>query len=458
MMRCRRTSKWRTVAAIVILGAMCGMQSRDAYAADSWQAGFSRVVITPDKPTFASGYGGRNKPSDGKIHDLYVRAAALRDPSGHMVVFVAMDLIGISDHMQNLVSDHVSEKYGLKRADVMLCSSHTHCGPALDGKLSHMLALKPADWKRIRENQKSLDANLIAAVDKAVADLKPAKLFTGNGKTGFAVNRRKPIGTGPTDHDVPVLRITSADGKTLRGVIFGYACHNTVLSFYKWCGDYAGFAQLKLEDRHPGTVALFFSGCGADQNPLPRRTVELADKYGRMLAKAVDDVLEGKMESVSGGLKTEFQSIDLVFDTIPPKAQFEQELAKGNRYQKARAQLLLAEIEKNGTLPKTHPYPVQVWAIGKNVNLIALGGEVVVDFALRLKKELGPHRTWVAGYANHVMAYIPSERILKEGGYEGGTSMLYYQLPTRWKSGLEAQIVDTVKTLVKRAGSKTAGR
>eukprot|EP00913_Durusdinium_trenchii_P008922 g8388.t1 len=327
-----------------------------------------------------------------------------------------MDLIGISAQMRKLAADHAAKKYGLKRADVMLCSSHTHCGPALDGKLSHMLALTEADWKRIRENQKSMNAKLIRAIDTAFRDLKPARLYTGIGKTGFAVNRRKPIGTGPTDHDVPVLRVTSADGKTLRGVIFGYACHNTVLSFYKWCGDYAGFAQLALEDRHQGAVALFFTGCGADQNPLPRRKVELADKYGRMLAKAVDDVMNGKMESVDGRLRTAFRSIDLSFDTIPPRSQFEQELAKGSRYQKARARLLLAEFDKFGALPKTHPYPVQVWAIGDNVDFVALGGEVVVDYSLRLKKELGAGRVWVAGYANHVMAYIPSERILKEGG------------------------------------------
>lgn len=430
-----------------------GAVTTSARAGDSWQAGFSRVVITPEKPMFASGYGGRNKPSDGKIHDLYVRAAALRDPRGHTAVFVAMDLIGVSDSMQQLVANHAQRRYGMKRADVMLCSSHTHCGPALDGKLSHMLALQPADWKRIRENQQTLNRKLIRAIDKAVADLKPAKLFTGNGKTGFAVNRRKPIGTGPTDHDVPVLRITSADGKKLRGVIFGYACHNTVLSFYKWCGDYAGFAQLVLEDRHPGAVALFFTGCGADQNPLPRRKVELAEKYGRMLAKAVDDVLDTGMRPVAGELKTAFKSIELTFDTIPSKAYFERELAQGNRYQKARARLLLAEFNKNGALAKTHPYPVQVWAFGDNANLIALGGEVVVDYSLRLKKELGAGRTWVAGYANHVMAYIPSERVLQEGGYEGGTSMLYYQLPTRWKPGLESQIVKTVKALVRKVGS-----
>lgn len=419
-------------------------------AEKSWRAGFSRVVITPTEPMFASGYGGRNKPSSGKIHDLYVRVAAMQDPTGHKTAFISLDLIGISEPMSVGISTYLKTKQGLKRADVMICCSHTHCGPALDGKLSHMLDLKEKDWAAIRRNQKRLDANIRKAIDKAFADMQPAKLFVGNGKTTFAVNRRPPIGKGPVDHDVPVLKFTKPDGKTIRGVIFGYACHNTVLSFYKWCGDYAGFAQLALEGRYSKAVALFYTGCGADQNPLPRRKVELAEKYGRMLADAVGKVVASKMQPVTGGIRTAYKEIDLSFDKIPPKSRWERILKTGNRYEKARAKLLLAEIAMNGSLAKTHAYPIQAWQLGKRVTLLAFGGEIVVDYSLRLKKELGKQTTWVAGYANHVMAYIPSERVLKEGGYEGGRSMIYYQLPAHWKPGLEDQIVKTATALMKQ--------
>jgi hypothetical protein len=91
-----------------------------------------------------------------------------------------------------------------------------------------------------------------------------------------------------------------------------------------------------------------------------------------------------------------------------------------------------------------------VWRLGSGPTLVALGGEVVVDYSLRLKKELGPDRTWVAGYANDVMAYIPSYRILKEGGYEGGGAMLYYGLPTVWGPRVEELIVKAVHDQVKR--------
>lgn len=431
---------------------------RSSAAEKSWQAGFARVAITPTEPMFASGYGGRSKPSSGKIHDLYVRAAALTDPAGHSVVFVSLDLIGVPKAFADYVAAHCRKKYGLARADVMLCCSHTHCGPALDDKLSHMLALKDSDWAAIRHNQKRLNANVLGAIDAAFSSRKPAALAAGNGTAGFAVNRRPPIGKGPTDHDVPVLRITSPDGKTVRGLIYGYACHNTVLNFFKWCGDYAGFASLDLEAAYPKSVALFFSGCGADQNPLPRRKVELAQKYGRMLSAAVRKVAGGTMTPNRGNIRTAFRNIDLAFDDVPPKAAWERELKTGNRYQKARARLLLDEIAARGSLPKSHPYPVQVWNLGDRITWVALGGEVVVDYSLRLKRELGRQNTWVAGYANHVMAYIPSERVLKEGGYEGGRSMLYYQLPAKWKPGLEDQIVAAVRALAAETGRPKSQR
>jgi len=435
------------VVAVCLTGSLPGAGSADDVT--SWQAGFARAVITPEQPMFASGYGGRSKPSRGKVHDLYVRVAALKDPSGHRGVVIAMDLIGVPRKMADTVTAHVVKEHGIPRADVMLCCSHTHSGPALDDKLSHMLPLDDDDWKQIRRYQQSLNKKVQSAVDRAVADLQPARLFAGVGTTGFAVNRRPPIGKGPTDHDVPVLRITTPDGKTVRGLIFGYACHNTTMSFYQWCGDYAGFAQLNLEQQYPDAVALFFTGCGADQNPLPRRKIELARKYGRLLSQAVQKVVSQKMTPVRGTICTAYREIPLAFDTIPPKAKWKRDLKTGNRFEQARARLLLTEIAEKGSLPKTHPYPVQVWQLGRQVTWVALGGEIVVDYSRRLKRELSGNMIWVTGYANHVMAYIPSERVLEEGGYEGGSSMLYYQLPTRWKPGLEDQIVGTVKLMVR---------
>ncbi len=447
-------TRMQAITSSVLLILVLASSSTFVFAADpdkvSWQAGFDKVVITPDEPIWMDGYGGRSKPAEGKIHDLYAKAAALRDPSGKLVVFVSTDLIGVPIKMTRLIAAQMKQRHGLEREDIMITCSHTHCGPALDHDLSHMLDMKASDWDKVYKYQDQLNHKIIGIMEGAIKALQPSRLKTGVGNCGFASNRRTPKGLGPYDHEVPVLRVTSVDGSELRGVIFGYACHNTTLSFYQWCGDYAGFAQIHLEDRHPGAVALFFAGCGADQNPLPRRKVELAQKYGRMLGVAVDKVLDSKMQSVEGSAGSAFKEIDLAFDRLPSQKELEAELKNGNRYTRARATLLLHKLKENGKLDATYPYPVQVWRLGNAVTWVTLGGEVVVDYSVRLKKELGQGRTWVTGYANDVMSYIPSERVLQEGGYEGDSSMIVYQKPSKWKAGLEDQIVGTVHALNKQ--------
>jgi hypothetical protein len=111
-------------------------------------------------------------------------------------------------------------------------------------------------------------------------------------------------------------------------------------------------------------------------------------------------------------------------------------------------------FNQKGNLEHEYPYyPVQAWRLGDQLIWIALGGEVVVDYDFRLKKELGQRRLlWVTAYANDVMAYIPSKRVLDEGGYEANFSMMNYGLPGKWAPGIEEKIIGKVHELVRAAG------
>jgi hypothetical protein len=90
--------------------------------------------------------------------------------------------------------------------------------------------------------------------------------------------------------------------------------------------------------------------------------------------------------------------------------------------------------------------------------MIALAGEVVVDYSLRLKAELPGSPVWVAGYSNDVFGYLPSVRILQEGGYEGGGAMLYTQLPGPFAPSVEKRVVDKVHELVKKVRASKAAK
>ncbi len=430
-----------------------------ASAEAGWKAGVAKTIITPETPMAMSGYGGRDNPADGKLTDLWAKAAVLEDADGNRGVIITLDLVGIDRTLSQAVCNSLQEKYGLKRAQIAICTSHTHTGPVVGMNLGplHYLIQTKEQQALIDEYAVTLRSKIVDVVGEALADLQPAQLAWGTGTATFAVNRRenKPYdkaaewrtaGTlkGPIDHDVPVLAIKS-EADDLRGVVFGYACHSTTLSFTQWSGDYPGYAQIELETLHPGCVAMFWAGCGADQNPLPRSTVELAQHYGRRLADAVDSVLlTSALLPLADKLTTSYAEIDLQLAELPTKEQLEADTRSDNRYTVARAKMLLDQLAGGKPLSPTYPYPVQTWQIGGDVQFVTLGGEVVVDYAIRLKAELIGTKTWVAGYCNDVMAYIPSRRVLTEGGYEGGGAMVYYGLPTVWAPEVENAIVAEV--------------
>jgi hypothetical protein len=424
-----------------------------------WKAGVAVHVITPDGLLWMAGYAARKKPAEGKKQDLFVKALALRDPDGGELLLLTSDLVGIPRSLSEAVTTEVMRRTGLKRQQILLTVSHTHCGPVTRDNLTDMYDMPADEAKKIGPYTDKLKGWMIDTLVKAHEGLAPARLSFGQGTARFAVNRRQPTPKGiinginpdgPVDHDVPVLRVEGTDGK-LRAVVFGYACHNTTLQFLQWCGDYAGYAQEYIQDKHPGAVAMFWDGCGGDANPLPRGTVELCQKYGRALATAVEDVFKDKMTPVRGTLKARYATIALALDKLPDKEQFAADLLSKQFAVRKRAERLLKVLRDGGKIDDQYRhYPVQVWRLGDGPLWVALGGEVVVDYSLRLKKELkGERPVWVAGYSNDVMAYIPSERVLKEGGYEGDTSMIAYGLPTRWAPGLEKKIVEKVHQLVK---------
>jgi hypothetical protein len=177
----------------------------------------------------------------------------------------------------------------------------------------------------------------------------------------------------------------------------------------------------------------------------------MAEGYGKDLARGVEDVLKAPMTNVVGQLGLSYVECDVPFADLPTRDQLVRDTTNEHKATANRAKKLLAELDKGLPLLATYPYPVQAWQLGADVTLVTLGGEVVVDYALRLKREFGRESLWVAGYANDVMAYIPSLRVLKEGGYEGGGSMPIYGLPAVWGPRIEEIIVAAVHNQVDAA-------
>jgi len=443
---------------LVVLGCWSAQAQTQEPAAYAWKAGAASVKITPDKPMWMAGYASRTKPSEGVELDIFAKALALEDTEGHRLVMLTMDLIGIPQKLRQVVEEACAQKYHVPPENLVLNASHTHSGPEFRVENSLYLEVMDHDDKANEEYGRKLAQQLIAIAGEAVEKLAPARVQYTHARCGFAMNRRlptrlggyanSPYPDGPVDQNVPVLEVSSPDGKELRAVMFGYACHNTTLALQTINGDYAGYAQRDLEQAHPGVIALFMNGCSGDQNPYPRGTIELAQLHGKTLATAVEAALTVvQKKPVPGPIKAALERVPLAFGTPPTKEALEKDVASTNKWAAAHAKRQLQILAKEGHLEPSYPYPVQVIHFGNEIGMVTLGGEVVIDYDLRIKKELGMPVVWMAGYSNDVMGYIPSLRILKEGGYEGGGAMLFTAHPGPWSDQVEDTIMSTVMKL-----------
>ncbi len=442
------------VMVVLLVGIIGGAVQAD------WKAGLATEVITPSQSMWMSGYASRTKPAEGKVHDLWAKALCLEDPTGKRAILITLDLVGVGRETSLPIREKIAKKHKIDPESVTLACSHTHCGPVVGNTLRSMYFLDREQIDRISEYTTLLGKKIESVADRAIANLSPAFLSQESGTCDIAVNRRNNKEAdvpkiraegklvGPVDHSVPVLAVRDKAGK-LKGVVFGYACHATVLSFQQWCGDYPGFAMDHLQERHPEAVAMFWAGCGADQNPLPRRSVELAQSYGKKLADAVDATLAKSMKPVQGALRIRYDEVMLPFAKIPDRETLLAQKGSKDKFEAARAGILLKQLEITGNIKGEYPYPISSWRMGDGPSWLWLGGEVVVDYSLRIKREHQGQTIWVGAYANDVMAYIPSLRVLNEGGYEGGTSMTYYGQPSPWGPSVEDAIIRKVEQLLK---------
>jgi hypothetical protein len=419
--------------------------------AAAWRVGLATADITPPLGLWMGGYAARKEPARGIAQPLQAKAIALRDEGGRQAVIVTIDVLGLTEPAVERIAQEARLRYGLARERLLLCSSHTHCGPIVRDQLAVAYDLTTSQWDDIRASTRRIEGEVVDVIGRALERMRPARLRRAQGTAGFAANRRTAINPGgPVDHAVPVLAIERPDGR-LAGVVFGYACHNTTLpaTFVSYHGDYAGVAKAELERRHPGATALFIQGCGADANPQPRGTVELVEQHGRALADSVDAALGGAVE-IRGPLRTAFTTVSLPYAPAPDADAWRRKLKDENVYIRRHAQMMLDVIARDGHVVTAERAPLHVLRIG-TLSLVAISGEVVVDYSLAIKGKYG-EGTWVAGYTDAVFGYLPSARILREGGYEGGDAMLYFGRPGPFADTVESTVLAGIDGLMTATG------
>jgi neutral ceramidase len=450
---------------LAFLTAFPATNDRTARAAgDGWKAGVGTSVITPTEPVWLSGYSSRTAPAEGKVHDLFAKAVCLEDSRGTRLVLVTLDLGSIGTAITEAVARRVEETHKIPRAALILNVSHTHCAPevAAERRVFHELA--DAEEAKLVRYIAWLEDRIVEAIDQAVRDLSPAKLSVSRSRAEFGFSRRIPVAgggitagqnpEGVVDRDVPVMRVTGVNGE-IRAILFGYACHNTTLAFQLYCGDYAGFAQEALEKAYPGAKALFVMGCGGDMNPFPRHGalgLDHARTHGQALAAAVTRALMAEQHDVKGLLSVTFETVTLDLEPLPPRARLEADAGQGTKTHAGRKALyLLDRLKREGEIPLEQACPLHVARFGDDLLFVAISGETTVDYSLLCKREFEGRFVWVAGYNDDVFAYLPSLRVLREGGYEGRDGIIHQLTPTPFAPSVEDRVMGSIRRLVQEA-------
>jgi hypothetical protein len=419
--------------------------------------GLAQIKVTPEHPVLLSGYPGRPKPFEKVAQDLYVKVVVLEDSAGHRGVIVTSDLIGFPAAVAEPICERIEKETGLKRQQILLNSSHTHAGPVLSLKAPAKDAPGAGEGFRTVEYTRQLQDKVVEVVVQATKRLEPAELSWGSGVVDFAMNRREftPDGIilgvnarGLADRSVPVLRFAGMDKQPL-AILFGAATHGTTLTGtnYELCGDYAGFAQALVKERYPKAQTMFMLGCAGDSNPYPRGTMELTKKHGKTLSDEVCRVLEGKLRKISGPLRIAFGRVELPLQAVP-REELEKIATAKRDARSSGAKEMLAMLDRGEKPPDHYTCPVTVWQFGKDLTLVGLSGEVVVDYVTMLEKALGPNQLWVAAYCNDVFGYLPSARVLGEGGYE--TRGLYAGGAGFFDSRAETVLVQKIRELAEQ--------
>jgi hypothetical protein len=439
----------------------------------TYQAGAANECITPNEPLWLAGYAARTGPARGKMSDLYASALALEDVAGNRFVIAALDVIAITPAISKHVFEAVADKHGLGRDQLLFAPSHTHYGPEFRIDKVPFFKIPPDFAEKIPGTAAKLAAAVIRVIDAAIASIEPVCLFVRTTSANFAHNRRRHGVVGGTasigdvvDHDVPVLECVNDAGERT-AIVFGYACHNTTIPWQdsRYCGDWAGFAKEQLQRANPGTTALFIPGAGADQDPEPHGSLELAQQHGQELADAVQSSLAAEGLQLKGPIRTAIADVSLPLQPITPDT-LQAMLDSNDPPQQVKARFLLEQLDRGEPFITSYDVPIQVIRFGDELLMIAFSGEPVVDWSHKLKQlvrnantfantpvpssqpPVPSPRVWIAGYCNDMFGYLPTRRVQAEGGYEGGRASLWSWIPSPFTDDAEARVTVAVRKLL----------
>lgn len=423
------------------------------------KAGVNAVTITPPIGTYMAGYGARSGPARGIHDDLFGRCLVLEDTSGAAALIV-VDALQLPKAFTDHVRLQVAHRTGIPRDYILVCATHTHSGPDMEGRYTpggqdHSLM---EVWQRA----------LVGCAEAAWRARQDAAVGIGVGSIqGIGVNRRTPDGQ-PVDPMVGVVSARGLDGGLL-GVLINYTCHLVVLGGDNllFSADYPGYTIRAIEaSAGANAVVMFTNGAEGDVNtghsadlsgigaPIPGRTFERAQRLGRRLAGEVFKVLSGSSAPLPGPVRATVEEVTLPFRDIASVDRAEAALAATEREvsrltaagagSEARTSAMIrrfhAEVDlgvarqRAGETAPGLVGELQAIRVG-DLALVGIPGELFVELGLAIKAGSPFNYTLLFGLANGSVGYLPTREACQAGGYEA--------VATRFAPGTGELVRDT---------------
>ncbi|MFP4058563.1 MAG: neutral/alkaline non-lysosomal ceramidase N-terminal domain-containing protein [Candidatus Brocadiia bacterium] len=434
------------------------------------RAGIARANLTPYVGAFLAGFASRDRPSEGIHDELFARALVL-EAGQRTVALVTCDLVGLGTDSVGRIREHVEEATAIAPDAVMVACTHTHSGPTTGilrhpGFDPHLLAVT--------------ERKIAGAVAEAHRSMAEAALGWGTGQVPIGVNRRERgddgamrLGrndAGPVDHELGVLRVDGAEGRPM-ALVAVYACHPVVLGGgnYLVSADFPGQLAALVERVHPGALCGFLNGaCGNINPPRVGGSFEDARRLGMRLgaeALAAAERVECRPEVV---LEARQAVADAPLDDLPPAGEardlveartkeLDQQLARGELSRElADADPALGYARDvvteygNPRRPSSRPLELHALRLGEGL-VVGMPGETFVELGAAIQAASPLPHTFVVGYANGTVGYIPTDAAFQEGGYEVERAHQFYRGIYRFAPGTEAAVVEAGTALAAEA-------
>lgn len=396
----------------------------------------SKKVIKIPLNVLMSGYIERANGNVGVHDELFTRCVTLYNGKTQIVI-ISNDLLEIDREITLNVRWALKEKFAVPFENIMICSTHTHSGPAITAwDLSVRDYIKNDNIKRLK---KEITQTIIDNALLCMSDLKTVNIgFAKSECRGVASNRMDK--NSISDYSVNTIQLTDKSNDVV-AVIVNYACHPTVLGADNLLisGDFPGDMAKRLERHFTNSTALFINGACGNQSTRFTRKEQGFEEVERMGALLFDSVItalsEKKNTNEFVALNAALGNITLPKKVFPPREDLVRNLAIAEtarnsalnksissgeirlavtRYQGALISLNLSEIlNKSGNINSE----IQVFRIG-NIEIVGVPVELFVEYGLEIKsKSLSPN-TIIAGYANEVLGYVYTKEAAEKGGYE----------------------------------------